>query len=278
MGEMVIPDSRPKPFVLVLMPFDKAFDDVYRYGIRAVCEKLSLHCERVDEQHFEGTILDRIYNQIAKADIIVSDMTARNANVFYETGYAHALGKRVVLLTQNKDDIPFDLLHHPHIIYLGRVSDLEPALEKRLRWMIDNPSDSLSRVDLPLEIFFGSINLADRTPIPAELTHARRIHFALNIHNAGSRVIEPSDLQLACVSPDSFWCDDPLNSIPIADKTHIHILVMVPRIFPDGWAKITFWLEKTEPLKAGESCDFKLRVYSEIGARDYPMTVILQEV
>jgi hypothetical protein len=53
---------------------------------------------------YEGTILQRIYNQIAKADIIVSDMTGKNPNVFYETGYAHALNKQVILLTQNKED------------------------------------------------------------------------------------------------------------------------------------------------------------------------------
>jgi nucleoside 2-deoxyribosyltransferase len=57
-------------------------------------------------------VLERVYNQIAKADIIVAEMTGRNANVFYETGYAHALNKRVVLLTQNANDIPFDLKHY----------------------------------------------------------------------------------------------------------------------------------------------------------------------
>jgi hypothetical protein len=40
-------------------------------------------------------------------------MTGRNPNVFYEVGYAHALGKIVLLLTQNGDDIPFDLKHRP---------------------------------------------------------------------------------------------------------------------------------------------------------------------
>ena len=48
-------------------------------------------------------------------------MTGRNANVFYEVGYAHALGKIVLLLTKNADDIPFDLKHHQHIVYGGSV-------------------------------------------------------------------------------------------------------------------------------------------------------------
>ena len=39
--------------------------------------------------------MDRVCNQIAKADLIVADLTGRNPNVFYETGYAHALTTRV---------------------------------------------------------------------------------------------------------------------------------------------------------------------------------------
>lgn len=114
---MTTPKSTtPKPFCFVLMPFSEAFDDVYRLGIKDACASAGAYCERVDEQIFHERILDRVYNQIAKADLVIADMTNRNANVFYEVGYAHALGKLTILLTQNADDIPFDLKHFPHII------------------------------------------------------------------------------------------------------------------------------------------------------------------
>jgi hypothetical protein len=80
---------RAKPFVFVLMPFSDEFDDVYRSGIRPACETAGVHCERVDDQKFDETILERIYNQIQSAKIIVADMTGCNPNVFYEVGYAH---------------------------------------------------------------------------------------------------------------------------------------------------------------------------------------------
>ena len=72
----------PKPFCFVLMPFDKAFDDIYQLGIKAACDIAEAYCERVDEQMFDGMILDRVYNQISKADIVVADMTGKNPNVF----------------------------------------------------------------------------------------------------------------------------------------------------------------------------------------------------
>ncbi|RZK13433.1 MAG: hypothetical protein EOO43_17930 [Flavobacterium sp.] len=52
-----------KPFIFVLMPFDEGFTDIYKLGIKAICEELGTYCERVDEQIFEENILDRIYKQ-----------------------------------------------------------------------------------------------------------------------------------------------------------------------------------------------------------------------
>jgi hypothetical protein len=127
-------NNQSKPFALVLMPFSEKFRDIYEVGIKPACKDAGAICERIDEQIFSENILERIYGQIRKADIIVSEMTGRNANVFYETGYAHALGKRVILLTQEADDIPFDLRPYPHIIYKGSISTLKKELERRMRW------------------------------------------------------------------------------------------------------------------------------------------------
>jgi hypothetical protein len=110
------------------MPFDPAYEDTYRLGIKAAAEAEGIRAERVDEQlfHKEG-ILSRIYNQIIEADIIIADMTGRNANVFYEVGYAHALDKTCILLTKSVADIPFDLKHHRHIVY-GSIGSLKADL------------------------------------------------------------------------------------------------------------------------------------------------------
>jgi hypothetical protein len=37
-------------FAFVLMPFDPAFDDIYRLGIKEPTETLGIRAERVDEQ------------------------------------------------------------------------------------------------------------------------------------------------------------------------------------------------------------------------------------
>ncbi len=144
--------STPKPFVFVLMPFDTSFDDIYHLGIKKACENAQANAERLDDQIFTENMLQRIYEQISNAEIIVADMTGRNPNVFYEVGYAHALDKIVILITQNKEDIPFDLLHYPHIVYGGKITELIPQLETKVRWAIKQAeSRSRSRISTDVQ-------------------------------------------------------------------------------------------------------------------------------
>jgi nucleoside 2-deoxyribosyltransferase len=120
------------------MPFAEKFDEIYEYGIKLTVNRLGMYCERVDEivSIDDDNILAQIYGGIKRADFIIADMTDKNPNVFYEVGYAHALGKRVILLTQEKEDIPFNLNQRNHIIYEGKIKILSTKLEKRLRALI----------------------------------------------------------------------------------------------------------------------------------------------
>jgi len=120
--------TKPKPFVFVLMPFDPKFNDIYKFGIQGAATDVGMYAERVDDQTFNEGMLERIFNQISKADVVIADMTGRNPNVFYEVGYAHALDKIVLLLTQDTNDIPFDLKHRQHTVYGGKIDLLRNEL------------------------------------------------------------------------------------------------------------------------------------------------------
>jgi len=124
-----------RPFAFVLMPFTPDFDDIYKLGIKASAEAVGVEAQRVDEQIYTESILERIYRQIDVADFVIADMTGRNPNVFYEVGYAHAKGKLCTLITQSADDIPFDLKHHRHIIYNNKITRLKDQLISEIKWM-----------------------------------------------------------------------------------------------------------------------------------------------
>ncbi|WP_412776036.1 nucleoside 2-deoxyribosyltransferase [Thalassospira lucentensis] len=125
-----------KPFAFVLMPFDDGFNDIYKLGIKQTAEEKGVIAERVDEQHFSETILERVYRQIENCDFVIAEMSGQNPNVFYEVGYAHAKNKLCTLITRDAADIPFDLKHHPHVVYDGTISDLKSKLGPKLDWLI----------------------------------------------------------------------------------------------------------------------------------------------
>jgi hypothetical protein len=127
--------TKPKPFAFVLMPFGNEFDDIYRLGIQETAKEKGVIAERVDEQIYTESILERIYRQIDSADFIIADMTGKNPNVFYEVGYAHAKEKICTLITQHSDDIPFDLKHHRHLIYDGSITNLKRMLGNDIEWV-----------------------------------------------------------------------------------------------------------------------------------------------
>jgi hypothetical protein len=125
-------------FVFVLMPFKDSFEDVYQFGIKQAVEECNLFCERVDEQHFTEKIIDVVFNNIKRARFVIADMTGRNPNVFYEAGYAEALGKPIIYITQDpSSEIPFDLNQKPHLIYEGKINLLKNYLKERLVGLIE---------------------------------------------------------------------------------------------------------------------------------------------
>jgi nucleoside 2-deoxyribosyltransferase len=149
-------------YAFVLMPFDAAFDDIYKLGIKETAEKLGIRAERVDEQIFhKENILERIYSQIDAADLIIADLTGRNPNVFYETGYAHAKGKLCLLLTSRADDIPFDLKHHRHLIYGDSIQNLRQGLEKDLDWLKSEIVNRQSVLTVRLNNTLGQLEKTD---------------------------------------------------------------------------------------------------------------------
>lgn len=138
-------------FAFVLMPFDSTFDDIYKIGIKEAASNVGIIAERLDEQMFAEGMLDRIYNQIEAADIVIADMSTKNTNVFYELGFAHGKGKLCILLTSDANDIPFDLKHYRHIVYEKSLAFLRDELIKNLEWAITeikNIGETQIRVEL----------------------------------------------------------------------------------------------------------------------------------
>jgi len=128
------------PYVFVAMPFSGSeFTEVYQDVIKPAVENCGLSCKRSDEIFDTDIIIESIENDIRDCLLAIGDLTGRNPNVFYEIGFARALDKEVILLTQKADDVPFDLQHRRYIQYgiTGRqLAQIQSTLEKTLTAVI----------------------------------------------------------------------------------------------------------------------------------------------
>ncbi|HEX8737876.1 MAG TPA: hypothetical protein VF721_21270 [Pyrinomonadaceae bacterium] len=267
--------TSPKPFCFVLMPFSEEFDDVYRIGIKEACDKAGAYCERVDEQIFSERILDRVYNQIAKADLIVADMSGRNPNVFYEVGYAHALGKLTILLTKNADDIPFDLKHFTHIVYGTKVSVLRDELEKRVKYFIENPPTKLSDTKIGLELFLGNVNLASGKAVytfrPNILPSPE-----FTIFNSSSDTYNSGDFKIGILAKRLNRCkNDEVKTTKLPTREYLHMMPDFPTLFPNAYTSYRILLNSSpdSKLKPGEEETILVRLFTKQGNRDFPVIV-----
>ena len=120
-------------YVFVLIPFNEDYNNIYNLGIKPAVEELNMRCEKLDEIEFNTDILKQLYNCINKADIIISELTDKNPNVYYETGYSHALNKPTVHIAKNRKNVPFDLNHFNTITYNEKnIIELKNKVKKRL--------------------------------------------------------------------------------------------------------------------------------------------------
>lgn len=113
------------PFlVFVSMPFMKELEPIYNV-IRLTADKLGLTTTRADEMAVGGSIMDHITGTIARAGIIIVDITHNNPNVMLEVGIAMSLEKKIIMIAQKIEQIPFDLASLQFIIYDDTFSGAE---------------------------------------------------------------------------------------------------------------------------------------------------------
>jgi len=96
----------------VIMPFSREYDDVYGAIKSSVEGALSTNggrCFRLDETRPAGRITDRLLTELQASFMCIADLTGNKPNVMWEVGYAMALGKPIIIITQNIQELPFDL-------------------------------------------------------------------------------------------------------------------------------------------------------------------------
>jgi hypothetical protein len=121
--------------VFVLMPFNAKMEKVYTNHIKKIGGELGLTVRRADDIFAPGPFMEKVWDGICAAQLILADCTQENPNVFYEIGMAHTVGKKVVLITRSEKDIPSDIKHYDYIPYVYDPEGVDQLIEKLREFM-----------------------------------------------------------------------------------------------------------------------------------------------
>ena len=116
--------------VFVLMPFKTKMANVYTNHIKKMGDDLGVSIRRADDNFLPGPFMEKVWDGICAAQLILADCTEKNPNVFYEIVIAHAVGKKVMLITRSEKDIPSDIKNFDYISYVYDPEGTEQLIEK----------------------------------------------------------------------------------------------------------------------------------------------------
>jgi tetratricopeptide (TPR) repeat protein len=149
-----------RPLCFVLMPFGQKptasgfvvdFDAVYRDLIAPAIDDAGMDPLRADQELTGGIIHKPMFERLILCEFAVADLTAANANVFYELGLRHAVrpASTLLLFAEGTGQLPFDvglLRGLPYKIAAdGTPADAgaaRAAVAARLKEARDLPTDS----------------------------------------------------------------------------------------------------------------------------------------
>lgn len=128
-------DTRSADFLFperafVAMSFSEAMKEVWLHGIAPGIEAAGWHPHRVDTVKHLGRIDMKILDDIRTSRFVVADFTEQRTGVYFEAGYALALGRPVIWSVRDGQvkKLHFDTRQFSHIVWKD-AADLKEQLE-----------------------------------------------------------------------------------------------------------------------------------------------------
>jgi hypothetical protein len=117
----------------VAMWFDAKLKEAYDLGFKEAICAAGYDPLRIDRKEHEGKIDDQIIAEIRRSAFLVADFTGHRGGVYYEAGFAHGLGRRVIFACNREDikNLHFDVRQYNTILW-ECPADIVMPLQNRI--------------------------------------------------------------------------------------------------------------------------------------------------
>jgi hypothetical protein len=125
-----------KNILFAIMPYSEEFHDVWKGGIKRAAANAGLEPIRIDMITQSSEVTDDIVSGTKLAKIVVIDVTHNNANVMFEAGYASALKKPLIIISQSTEFLCFDIQNIRTLVYKNSwqgVEELHSELQRFIK-------------------------------------------------------------------------------------------------------------------------------------------------
>jgi len=278
--------SIEKKRCFVIMPFSKKGTveynrnlSIYQDMIKPVVNECGYEAIRADEMEYLGNITRDIIEHLHKSDLVVADLSGKNANVFYELGVRHALYRSgTIPLIKEGETLPFDIANYRAIFYSIELKGPE-QFKKELKLRIkafervkneksDNPvhdilDDKLSNYEhkdyISQKVYNEKLKEIDSLKLEIE-TLRKKIRKEKQLTK--KIVIGNETMTFVYIFPGKFMMGSPNNERERDDDETLHLVTLTQG----------FWMQTT-PVTQGlwrEIMDNNPSKFSDYG-NDYPV-------
>ncbi|HEX4705479.1 MAG TPA: S1 RNA-binding domain-containing protein [Pseudonocardiaceae bacterium] len=193
--------------IMFAMPFDvktlrtgEQFDFTAFYHdvcVPLVRDDCGMEPVRVDGIYGTQGVLDSVWRAMQQAGIVVVDFTACSANVALEFGWALLLGKRIVLITQEPEDIPTDVRGLYRYLTYSKDYQAMNHMRTELELQLKAVSKELAQEMAPMPMQNTSV-----TSVPARVIFADTDYLVVQDDRGRRGVLGNGDVDYARVIND----------------------------------------------------------------------------
>jgi hypothetical protein len=157
----------PPKRAFVIMPFsptvsEKNWDEVYENVFKPALQECGYECSRAET--LRGSLIASILEGLVEADLVLADVTDRNANVFYELGVRHSLRRGTIIVSNGTEHVPSDLRGYWFLTYGLRPAEVI-KFKTEIRRLVQEFEDKPQRSDSPVSDYLDRVQLSSSRQI-----------------------------------------------------------------------------------------------------------------